>query len=522
MMDKRKSNNYKILKEDFVSNLSGGTIGEINVVTLILPVSSIIISSKIPLLTINKASVLLWSVLQSRRQLFTPYSPAAAIADFLINVVAILAAVTVYSRTPQFLNAALIIPAVTLLLLPRNAPGARKTAARPPPAAPKSTPSTKSTPDAFPIKPFVTMYRGGMMVITCVAILAVDFRIFPRRFAKVENWGTSLMDMGVGSFVFAAGTVSARSILKGQITGKSPSLIGRLRDSIRHSLPLLVLGILRLYSVKGVDYAEHVTEYGVHWNFFFTLGFLPPVVAVCHALFSMVPSYALLALLIGIAYESALDFTGLTSFIIAGPRDSILSQNREGIFSFSGYLSIFLAGLAMGMDILPREQKAVETNPGYHAKLSKFRRTVTGKLATWSLVWIALFTFSTSYHGLNLRVSRRLANLPYFLWVAAFNCCQLTICSLIETISFPDIYKSDDPEVERKRCKTSTSPLLFAFNRNGLAVFLLANLLTGAVNLILPTLSMGRLETMAVLLGYVSILSATALALDSWDISVKL
>lgn len=42
-------------------------------------------------------------------------------------------------------------------------------------------------------------------------------------------------------------------------------------SSLLSSLPLIVLGLGRVLSTKGVNYQEHVTEYGVHWNFFFTV-----------------------------------------------------------------------------------------------------------------------------------------------------------------------------------------------------------------------------------------------------------
>lgn len=359
-----------------------------------------------------------------------------------------------------------------------------------------------------------------MIVITCIAILAVDFRIFPRRFAKVENWGTSIMDMGVGSFVFTGGVVSARSILKTE-AGKRAPLSRRLLASVRHSIPLLVLGFIRLLSVKGLDYAEHVSEYGVHWNFFFTLGLLPPFVALFQTLFDFVPSYAVLSVILASIYEFALDRTDLGKFILTAPRTNLYSQNREGIFSFAGYLAIFLAGQSLGTFALPRQNNI----PKSVSAGQRFRSSILGKLIITAAIWTLLFHWSISYSyglGLRLTVSRRLANLPYVLWVSSFNSAMIALCCAIETLCFPNLYKATNKEEETQRAKEATSPLLYAYNRNGLAVFLLANLLTGLVNLTLPTLQMGTLESMAVLVSYIAVISAVALTLDRMNLSIKL
>ena len=44
-----------------------------------------------------------------------------------------------------------------------------------------------------------------------------------------------------------------------------------LLKSWAECVPLLALGLARLLSVKASGYHEHVSEYGLHWNFFFSL-----------------------------------------------------------------------------------------------------------------------------------------------------------------------------------------------------------------------------------------------------------
>ncbi|XDG08938.1 hypothetical protein ABKA04_008553 [Annulohypoxylon sp. FPYF3050] len=465
---------YKQMKEDFVSNLTGGSVTEINNVITVGPVF-----------------------------------------DFLLNVVAVLLAITLYANSTLLLCGLILVPAIFVYALPPNPAVSRKKPKLPPNA---QTHKSSGALSVLSTKPFLTTYRGSMLVITCLAILAVDFRLFPRRFAKVETWGTSLMDVGVGSFVYSAGIVAARPVLKERAEGRATPLLQRLFYSARHSLPLLVLGIIRLISVKGLDYAEHVTEYGVHWNFFFTLGFLPPFVALFQSALKIIPSYAALAVILGVIYQVVLESTSLKAFILVAPRTDLFSMNREGICSFCGYLAIFLAGQDTGMFVLPRS-----INPRSGTSNSSQRTTLLLTMAVWTSIWTLLYFFTTNYsYGLGLDVSRRLANLPYILWIAAFNSAQLLACCAIESVFFPSFYNATDIKAEREAYETATSRVLRSFNRNGLAIFLVANLLTGLVNMTVPTLDVGPTVTMGILVGYGAVLTILAVALDMWNISIKL
>lgn len=116
----------------------------------------------------------------------------------------------------------------------------------------------------------------------------MDFQVFPRRFAKTELYGYSVMDAGVGMFVAINALVAPEvqntfrplrkfTQLKKAVIPFSRYFsffffLGKILERAAYHVGVLIsLGFLRLLSVKLSGYHEHITEYGVHWNFFFTL-----------------------------------------------------------------------------------------------------------------------------------------------------------------------------------------------------------------------------------------------------------
>ncbi len=79
----------------------------------------------------------------------------------------------------------------------------------------------------------------------------------------------------------------------------------------------------------------------MHWNFFFTLGLLAPVLTVLRLVFRGI-NECIVAIIVGGAYQLALEYTPLKRWALVGPRNNLLTQNREGIVSMLGMWSLLL------------------------------------------------------------------------------------------------------------------------------------------------------------------------------------
>jgi phosphatidylinositol glycan class W len=499
---------HKERKTQFVSDLVGGSTSDIYLVT-----------------SISAIAYFVWCILKKKTTFFDHVNKEdetfiATLVDFLLNWNNLLFCTTVYANNIPLLIVLNILPLIPVLITSTKKP--------------KSTVrkaiinlNNLTSKQLLPFKTFITVYRAQMMVITCICIIAVDFNIFPRRFGKVETWGTSLMDLGVGSFVFSMGLISARSYLR-QLFDNNFNYKNTVIRSFKNSIPIFILGFIRLISVKTVDYHEHVTEYGHHWNFFFTLACLPIINSLIIPIIRIL-SPLITSLLISIFYEYMLVNNGWLEYIIIGPRDTLLDTNKEGILSLFGYFSIFLNGLALGsciLPIIPISKSMFQlgiSKKGLKKEYSKFNKGIS---ALNGMFYLSIF-FQLSYYIIDTcyiySVSRRMANLLYVLWVSAYNCTFLFFYGLIEKRILGDvdimIINDEDSEIEtniievEKVSQEYVPTSLSAVNTNSLFLFLIANLLTGLINLTMNTIDAGFGTSMLALFGYELVLAGISLIL---------
>ncbi|KIJ64800.1 hypothetical protein HYDPIDRAFT_111404 [Hydnomerulius pinastri MD-312] len=504
---------YKTSKEAFVSGMTGSTVLHINTIC-----------------AVALASVALHSALRSR---LVALKSMPFLVECLVLILPLLLSMTIYAEAPGPLAVLLLAPTAVLLLVPpidSGTPLPSKTSeTKPESVAPNSNFNSQPTtqPSLRPL-PALTTYRAHMMLMTMLSILAVDFPVFPRSLAKCETYGVSLMDLGVGSFVFSQGIVSAIPLIKDPSHLNAP-LKPKLFKIIKKIAPVILLGIVRVFLVKGTEYPEHVTEYGVHWNFFLTLAIMPLAEVALHPVIVHVP-IPLLGLWIGVLQQFALSSGGLKDFLLDAPRSNIIYANKEGLISLLGYFSIHIMGLALGTIVLPpspsffRKQQSILVDGGKDQRIAKLdpsaprqnSKTII-ELFSYSIVWWALLAFVR----LGLDVSRRMANISYILWIVAFNTSFILGYYLLDMLFFPTrlskLKDPSDPSGKRILQEDPTSShaksapaLLEAMNKNSLVLFLLANVATGIINLYTPTMYTPNGKAMLILGGYAFGVSAFA------------
>lgn len=464
------------LKEAFVSNLNGTSLQEVVLGSFLTPVC-----------LINRG-LILTLYYQAKRTLPLPLPLIShLLLDFCVLILPLVLSCTVLSDILHQVTLGLAVVSACVLCYIYHVS-----------SQPQNTISAfLQSHIQFDQIPFVTIFRVFVNVKTAISILAVDFIVFPRRYAKTETYGTGVMDSGVGAYVFANALVCPEARGK----NVSGSKMNHIRKQLLSVWPLVVLGMARLVSVKMSGYHEHVSEYGVHWNFFFTLAIVRVVASVILSVLPASQSW-LVALLISGLYQLTLEITGLKGFIIHNnDRDKdFLHANKEGIFSVVGYVAVYMAGVQVGLYVMkPR------------SNVRQWLKTLFNLLLGSFVLYTSLYACQTLMEP----VSRRLANLPFCLWSVAqslfFMCClgvadmillfskRSSGCQLIP--SSWNLYKKPS-DSEKKTGEIERHCLIQAVSRNQLLFFLLANVMTGLTNLVVDTLTCGSSLSVCVLLLY--------------------
>lgn len=237
----------KQMKEAFVSNHNGTSVLEVTQ-GLCLPAFCILCRGLLIIL-----SQLLWSSHTWRTRFFI---------DFVFLIVPLVATLTILSSFVLLEHLAVIILGAGLFYQIY----CRRTCCARMPVQKILDKFLKISLESEYV-PAISCFRVINSAFTAVAILAVDFPLFPRRFAKTELYGTGAMDFGVGGFIF--GTAMVCPEVRRKYT--EGSRFYYFTKSLYSVWPLVFLGVGRLVIIKSIGYQEHLTEYGVHWNFFFTL-----------------------------------------------------------------------------------------------------------------------------------------------------------------------------------------------------------------------------------------------------------
>lgn len=330
----------------------------------------------------------------------------------------------------------------------------------------------------------ISLFRGYNVLLVILAILAVDFDIFPRSFCKTELHGFGLMDIGTGTTIVASALSSHLSRCE---PTHSPGPLPLARSF--RGLQILWLGVMRLLALKLTGYHEHPSEHGTHWNFFFTLFAVWQLAAASERLVRCIGwnIFLLAAAVLAAIYERLL-LNGLGSQVLHHSRpnfpnvkehyslsvfvDWFVWHNREGLAAVWSHSLMFVLGAATSrICCLCPLQRDVGNSAAQTrlicGKLSRLKRLTSVACAS-----MLLFAYCQS---LGLTPSRRSGNIAFVLLVIGMSVSVLAALQLslivCQSVSRQNVI------AHRK------SFLLEHLSNRALPAFILGNIITGAVNL---------------------------------------
>ncbi|XP_063688902.1 phosphatidylinositol-glycan biosynthesis class W protein-like [Bolinopsis microptera] len=334
-------------------------------------------------------------------------------------------------------------------------------------------------------KTYITAFRSYVTLSTIICILAVDFRaIFPGQHGKSYHFGYTLMDTGVGSFIFMAGLVAPEA----RMSTLADTKLKILKKSILSSSVMAVIGLLRTVILRYMNYSVSYDEYGKDWNFFLTLASVKVLSSVVLCAFPVPQNSWILSLLIAVGYQTVLSYFGLMETLehgvagVTSHKDGIFNSNREGICSSIGMLSLYFAGLSLGSLVFRKRGTLSET-----MKMWKIMAVLV--LISWFGTWLSQNHIQEP--------SRCFANITYILWSTAHNVSLLALLFLMEIIFFIISHIKESSQLPgdetvlipggcwncfTKNSRNSCCCLLPAISKNQLLYFLLGNVATGMIN----------------------------------------
>lgn len=263
---------------------------------------------------------------------------------------------------------------------------------------------------------FITGIRGYNSMAIFIGILLVDFFVFPRKYAKTITHGYSMMDYGVSYVAFGMGFLSRRS--RGL---KSPDSI--FSDILGKLWIPLIAGLLRVALHMLNIIQTPVVEYGTTWNFFFTMVYIQIVGTFALKYFIPVKYAWLWSLCLAILHQTTLSWWGLENYILTAPRTNYFSSNREGIFSTTGFLCLYLFGSSLGSFVTwTRPPKSTS----FH-DLPFTRALIICVMSVFIAIAAILIT-----HVTGERESRRTVNFLWLLWSIQFNCTGVALALVVD------------------------------------------------------------------------------------------